>query len=290
MEYAIGHILRQYAKNREIVIWGTGGVAIHFIEIIKKHCPISFFVSRDHAAKPIFSDKPVYGEEALSPDKHYVIVLAGKQFTEIREQLIQLGFSPFEDYFDWMSCLEGDGLLIDVEYNGIFIGKKSYFPMNPYFLGCAGYIGRFTSINSSVQMMPDHATNMITTAPMLGILSEENRKLYSQVSNEDKRQTGKNVKIGNDVWIGTNVFINASKVAEIGDGAIIGAGAVVLEDVPPYAIVAGIPARVIRYRFTPGQIEILQRVRWWEWDNETIDKNAELLIFPERFFEKFGLE
>ncbi|GHV28424.1 hypothetical protein FACS1894167_05380 [Synergistales bacterium] len=43
-----------------------------------------------------------------------------------------------------------------------------------------------------------------------------------------------------------------------------------------------------KYRFTPEQIEILLRVRWWEWDNETIDKNAEFLIYPDKFFEKFG--
>lgn len=288
MEYAIGHILHQYAKNREIVIWGTGGVATHYVEMIKRYCSISFFVSKDHATKPFFLDKPVYAEDTLSPNKHYVIVLVGQQFTEIREKLVQLGFSSFEDYFDCMVSL--DGLPIDVEYNGIFIGKKSYFPSNLYFFHNVASIGRFTSINSSVQIMSDHPTNMITTAPMLGILSEKNRKLYSQVSNEDKRQTGKHVKIGNDVWIGANVFINASKVAEIGNGAIIGTGAVVLEDVPPYAVVVGIPARVIRYRFTPKQIRILQQVRWWEWDDETIDKNAELLIYPERFFEKFGQE
>jgi aminocyclitol acetyltransferase len=95
------------------------------------------------------------------------------------------------------------------------------------------------------------------------------------------------VTIGNDVWIGSFVFINASTVTEIGDGAVIGAGSIVTHDVPPYAIVYGAPARVKRYRYSPEEIEIPLRVKWWEWEEEKIRENAELFVYPERFFEKF---
>jgi aminocyclitol acetyltransferase len=94
--------------------------------------------------------------------------------------------------------------------------------------------------------------------------------------------------IGNDVYIGAYAFINASTVNRIGDGAVIGTGAVVLEDVPPYAVVAGVPAKIKRYRFSPEMIETLLRVKWWEWPVDEINKNADALMSPAMFMELFG--
>jgi hypothetical protein len=73
----------------------------------------------------------------------------------------------------------------------------------------------------------------------------------------------RHVRIGNDVWIGQDVLIKSGVV--IGDGAIIAAGAVVTKDVPPYAIVGGVPARIIRLRFDDALIERLQRLAWWSY-------------------------
>ncbi len=64
----------------------------------------------------------------------------------------------------------------------------------------------------------------------------------------------------------------------IGDGAVVGGGAVVTKDVPPYAIVAGVPARVIKFRFSPDEIERLLKVRWWNWPIEKLIENASFLI------------
>lgn len=78
------------------------------------------------------------------------------------------------------------------------------------------------------------------------------------------------LEIGNDVWIGTNALIMPN-VRKIGDGAVVAAGAVVNKDVPPYAVVVGNPARVVRFRFPENVIAQLQASRWWEKSIEDLD-------------------
>lgn len=77
--------------------------------------------------------------------------------------------------------------------------------------------------------------------------------------------------IGNDVWIGHDALFMPG--VRVGDGAIIGTRAVVTQDVPPYAVVGGNPARLIRYRFDDATIAALLRIRWWEWDIAKITRN-----------------
>jgi acetyltransferase-like isoleucine patch superfamily enzyme len=97
------------------------------------------------------------------------------------------------------------------------------------------------------------------------------------------------VIIGNDVTIGANAVILPG--VTIGDGAIVGAGAVVSHDVPPYALVAGVPAKVLRYRFTPEQIEKLLRIAWWNWSDKRIVENMDYFYGKvESFIYKFYKE
>lgn len=91
---------------------------------------------------------------------------------------------------------------------------------------------------------------------------------------EKRNQTYRKVFIGNDVWIGANSVIMPG--VTIGDGAVIGAGAVVTKDVPPYAIVVGVPAKVVKYRFSEDFIKQLLDIKWWELDREIIKKNIHL--------------
>lgn len=83
------------------------------------------------------------------------------------------------------------------------------------------------------------------------------------------------LEIGNDVWIATGAVI--TRGVTIGDGAVIGANAVVTKDVPPYAIAVGNPAKVIKYRFDEETINLMQKLKWWDWDTNKIRKNYSLL-------------
>lgn len=85
---------------------------------------------------------------------------------------------------------------------------------------------------------------------------------------------GRSCIIGNDVWIGA--YVNIIEGITIGDGAIIAAGSVVTQDVPPYAVVGGVPAKVIKYRFEQDIIEQLKKIEWWNKDQKWLKKNAHL--------------
>jgi len=80
------------------------------------------------------------------------------------------------------------------------------------------------------------------------------------------------VVVGNDVWLGHQCLVLSG--VTIGDGAIVGAGSVVRHDIPPYAVVAGNPARVAGFRFPPEQIEALLELRWWDWPLERISSHV----------------
>ncbi len=84
--------------------------------------------------------------------------------------------------------------------------------------------------------------------------------------------------IGNNVWIGDNVIILSG--VKIGDGAVIGAGAVVTKDIPPYAVAVGVPAKVIKYRFSPNIIEQLLEIKWWDWPEDKIKRNRKFFSTP----------
>lgn len=97
------------------------------------------------------------------------------------------------------------------------------------------------------------------------------------------RQSCYAVEIGNDVWLGSGVRVRDG--IRIGDGAIVGAGAVVVRDLEPYSINVGVPAKTIRFRFTPREIEFLREFRWWDRDFTWLRTNAHLFQNATCFFE-----
>ena len=94
------------------------------------------------------------------------------------------------------------------------------------------------------------------------------------------------LQVGHDVWIGDRVLIRGG--VRIGNGAIVAMGSVVTKDVPPYAIVGGVPAKVIRYRFDAERIEFLEKFAWWDKPESWLKENARLFADPVRFFEELN--
>ena len=153
------------------------------------------------------------------------------------------------------------------------IGAFSYVNDNAY-IRCTRSIGRFCAIGpNAVIGMPEHSVKSIS--PHIIFPNQDSRWANSFCSYADgnpmieairKKQadelsTRGLITIGNDVWVGGNAVI--LRGVTIGDGAIIAAGAVVTKDVPPYAIVGGVPAKVIKYRFDPVTIDRLLKIQWW---------------------------
>lgn len=127
-------------------------------------------------------------------------------------------------------------------------------------------IGSFCSIASDVTFLLgiDHNTKLISTFPFNAIFDGE----YEAISKGD-------IIIDDDVWIGYGATILSG--VHIGQGAVVAAGAVVSHDVPPYAIVGGVPARILKYRFSPELIEELLKVDYGKLKKEDIEKHIDEL-------------
>ena len=154
------------------------------------------------------------------------------------------------------------------DYHGVDIGLYSHGGcFQPDQIASQTKIGRYCSIARSARVFNrNHPMEFISMhgfffTPVLGIVSQDPVKFIP-------------LEIGNDVWLGHNSIIMPN-VRKIGTGAVVAAGAVVNKDVPPYAVVVGNPARVVRYRFSPETIEKLLASKWWEKSIEEI-KNNEL--------------
>ena len=196
-------------------------------------------------------------------------------------------FSDFDS-----GCVQTVGTLhprIYRNYNDTLIlklDKRGY--INGVILHGAGLVsvGKYSSISWNEQFMLNinshHDYNKISTyAPdLFGWEIPDNFF-------DDTNGTCK-ILIGSDVWIGRECILkcnNPHKPLIIGDGAVIAANSVVVKSVPPYAIVGGNPAKVIKYRFSEKIIESLLKIKWWDWDIERIHENFKYFNHIEEFVE-----
>ena len=155
--------------------------------------------------------------------------------------------------------------------NDSVIGKYTYMGINTTMNYT--HIGKFCSLARNVDIGGfDHDYHKVTTMPQFRYKQTKDGggQLKTRVEHRDY------CEIGNDVWIAAGAQV-LHKV-KIGDGAVIGGGAVVTKDVPPYAIVVGVPARIIGYRASQNQIEELEKIKWWDWPEELLDNVMNELI------------
>lgn len=163
------------------------------------------------------------------------------------------------------------------------IGQGTYGDLTvmPWNAGTTLTIGSYTSVAAGAKVFlgGEHRIDWVTTYPF-NVLWPASRHITGHP------KTKGNVVIGNDVWIGTEALILSG--VTIGDGAVIGARAVVARDVPPYAVVAGNPAKVIKYRFDESVISRLLTIQWWNWTKNEIERAMPDILSTqiENFLEK----
>lgn len=145
-------------------------------------------------------------------------------------------------------------------------------------------IGKFCSIGPCCKMGKGrHPSSMfVSTHPIFFSIFNQ-----SQISFADKNYFDeyKSIVIGNDVWIGSNVII--ADGIKIGDGVIVATSSVVTKDVPPYAIVGGVPAKIIKYRFSENEVERLLQLKWWDMDKDYLQSNFQKFHNIEFFLNEF---
>lgn len=155
------------------------------------------------------------------------------------------------------------------------IGPHTYGTPEVYFyLNNADLvIGDYCSIASEVGIFlgGEHHPEWVSTYPF--------GALWREHDHPGQPKSRGNVVIGNDVWFGRGATIMSG--VTIGDGAVIAARALVVKDVPPYGVVGGNPAKLIRYRFDPETVEKLLAIRWWDWPEERVRRAAPLLQAPD---------
>nr|WP_300185816.1 CatB-related O-acetyltransferase [uncultured Agathobaculum sp.] len=167
------------------------------------------------------------------------------------------------------------------------VGKYSYGPI------CTDHpliesIGAFCSFALGVDAVENHEMRYVSTHTI--IYRDIQDKPFAFDGIRPKVELCKQYtpsRIGNDVWLGKNVIITNG--ANIGNGVIAGAGSIITKDIPDYAVVVGAPARIIRYRYTPQQIEALNRIAWWDWsDNEIRERHDDFYLPIDDFIRKYA--
>jgi len=172
--------------------------------------------------------------------------------------------------------------------DAIQIGRFTVFGTNVRLrTGAPGekiVIGNYCAIGEDTLLMVgnNHRTDLVTTFPLEASLLGARRPTRTTLIT-------RNTVVGHDVWIGMRACITSG--AQVGSGAVVAAGAVVFGEVPPYAVVAGNPARVVRYRFSKPIVQRLLKLAWWDWPEESVRANLDWFFRPvPEFLDHFATQ
>ena len=295
--------IKENAKGRRIFLWGAGVGGKVVEEVCREHDVIvSGFCDKNADTIKEYLGYHVYPLSEMIPEKDYLIISYITFEYEVLDWVHEIGYTCHDCFYinefeDFNECIKYNKE--DITYKGCKVGRYTYgyedllrnYPM-------AVSIGRYCSINPTAHIWNNHPMDYMTTHPFLDYPafykweSYESRREYIKKYGKyfhnaafeiSPLRNNQEVVIGNDVWIGANVIILPN--VHIGDGAVIAAGAVVTKDVDPYAVVGGVPAKIIKYRFGKEDIDLLEQVKWWEWTIEEIEQNIELFYQPEKFLQ-----
>lgn len=284
-----------YSKN--IVVFPYGDIGIQMVEIMRNVYGIEpELIIDNHKSKYSDKIKPSSYLEGMDLSKK-VLLLASTNvdiYLNLRKNVL--------NYFDSDRIIELEIMKKRMKENpmSLFhtkVGRYSYGPI------CKNHdliesIGSFCSFAVGVEVVANHEMNCITTHPMVYVGQEHEgieidynyyngtQWFIAGVKPKPPEIKKKRISIGNDVWLGQNVLI--TNYSNIGNGVIAGAGAVITKDVPDYAVVTGVPARIIKYRYSKDQIEKLNTIRWWDWSDEEIRERFDDFYLPvDDFIRKY---
>lgn len=148
------------------------------------------------------------------------------------------------------------------------LGDYTYVMNDTDLMYCT--VGRFCSIASHARLNPSNHPMWRPTlhhftyrSAQFGFAPEDDEAIFAW-------RRADAVRLGHDVWVGHGAIVLPG--VGVGNGAVIGAGAVVTRDVPSFAVAVGVPARVLRPRFAPGIAEAMERIAWWDWSREELER------------------
>ena len=153
------------------------------------------------------------------------------------------------------------------------LGEHSYIGVGSWTTCCN--IGKFCSIGANTNLgLTLHTLDTISTSPIFQLQKNATGVSWTEKDYAPNILETPQTTLEADVWVGSNAIIMPG--ITLHTGCVVGAGAVVTHNVPPYAIVAGVPARILRYRFSPEIIERLMEIKWWNLPDEEIARIKDL--------------